>query len=186
GRGGGGPGGAPGPRPVAGPGGAPPRGRQAVRRPTDGPTRGRAITPQPPGRTPHKAPQAPLRCPGGEDTPPEASEAPAREARKLRAKVWFIGAGPGAADLLTLRAAAVIAAADVVIWASSLVQAEVLEHARPGAQIVDSAALPLEDVRALYERALAEDLVVARIHSGDPALWGAVQEQRELCDELGL
>ena len=104
----------------------------------------------------------------------------------MRAKVWFIGAGPGAADLLTLRAAAVIAAADVVIWASSLVQAEVLEHARPGAQIVDSAALPLEDVRALYERALAEDLVVARIHSGDPALWGAVQEQRELCDELGL
>src|SRR5262249_61171691 len=85
--------------------GAPPR-RKAVTGPTDGPTRGRAITPQPPGRTPHKAPQAPLRCPGGEDTPPEASEAPAREARKLRAKVWFIGAGPGAADLLTLRPAA--------------------------------------------------------------------------------
>ena len=92
----------------------------------------------------------------------------------MRAKVWFVGAGPGAADLLTLRAAAMIAAADVVIWASSLVCAEVLDHARPGAQIVDSAALPLEDVRALYQRALAEDLVVARIHSGDPALWGAV------------
>jgi precorrin-4/cobalt-precorrin-4 C11-methyltransferase len=104
----------------------------------------------------------------------------------LSAKVWFVGAGPGAADLLTLRAAAVIAAADVVIWASSLVSADVLEHARAGAQIVDSAALPLEDVRALYERALAEGLVVARIHSGDPALWGAVQEQRELCDELRL
>jgi precorrin-4/cobalt-precorrin-4 C11-methyltransferase len=103
-----------------------------------------------------------------------------------RPKVWFVGAGPGAADLLTLRAAAVIAAADVVVWASSLVHADVLAHARPGAQIVDSAALPLEDVRALYERALATDLVVARIHSGDPALWGAVQEQRELCDELGL
>jgi precorrin-4/cobalt-precorrin-4 C11-methyltransferase len=103
-----------------------------------------------------------------------------------RAKVWFVGAGPGAADLLTLRAAAVIATADVVVWASSLVHAGVLAHARPGAQIVDSAALPLEDVRALYERALAEDLVVARIHSGDPALWGAVQEQRELCDALGL
>jgi len=101
-------------------------------------------------------------------------------------KVWFVGAGPGAADLLTLRAAAAIAAADIVVWASSLVHADVLGHARPGAQIVDSAALPLEGVRALYERALAEDLVVARIHSGDPALWGAVQEQRELCDELGL
>ena len=67
----------------------------------------------------------------------------------MSAKVWFIGAGPGAADLLTLRAAAVIAAADIVIWASSLVSGDVLEHARAGAQIVDSAALPLEDVRAL-------------------------------------
>jgi precorrin-4/cobalt-precorrin-4 C11-methyltransferase len=103
-----------------------------------------------------------------------------------KAKVWFVGAGPGAADLLTLRAARVIAVADVVVWASSLVHADVLAHARPGAEIVDSAALPLEGVRPLYERALAEDLVLARIHSGDPALWGAVQEQRELCDELGL
>ena len=103
-----------------------------------------------------------------------------------RAKVWFVGAGPGAADLLTLRAAAVIGDADVVVWASSLVHPDVLRHARMDAEIVDSAALPLEDVRALYERALADGLVVARIHSGDPALWGAVQEQRELCDQLGL
>jgi precorrin-4/cobalt-precorrin-4 C11-methyltransferase len=103
-----------------------------------------------------------------------------------RAKVWFVGAGPGAADLLTLRAAAVIGDADVVVWASSLVHPDVLRHARMDAEIVDSAALPLEDVRALYERALVGDLVVARIHSGDPALWGAVQEQRELCDQLGL
>lgn len=103
-----------------------------------------------------------------------------------RAKVWFVGAGPGAADLLTLRAASVIAAADVVVWAASLVHPDVLAHARSDALIVDSAALPLEGVRPLYERALAEGLVVARIHSGDPALWGAVQEQRELCDELGL
>jgi precorrin-4/cobalt-precorrin-4 C11-methyltransferase len=85
-----------------------------------------------------------------------------------------------------LRAARVIGSCDVVIWASSLVHADVLEHARPGAQIVDSAQLPLEGVQALYERALAEDLTVARIHSGDPALWGAVAEQRELCDRLGL
>ena len=103
-----------------------------------------------------------------------------------RAKVWFVGAGPGAADLLTLRAARVIAAADVVVWAASLVHPDVLAHARPDAEVVDSAALPLEGVRPLYERALADELVVARIHSGDPALWGAVQEQRELCDDLGL
>ncbi len=103
-----------------------------------------------------------------------------------RAKVWFVGAGPGAADLLTLRAAAAIAAADIVIWAASLVHEDVLAHARQNAEIVDSAQLPLEGVRPLYERAARDGLVVARIHSGDPALWGAVQEQRELCDALGL
>jgi precorrin-4/cobalt-precorrin-4 C11-methyltransferase len=106
--------------------------------------------------------------------------------RAARAKVWFVGAGPGAADLLTLRAARVIGSSDVVIWASSLVHPDVLEHARPDAEIVDSAQWPLEGVQALYQRALAEDLVVARIHSGDPALWGAVAEQRDLCDRLGL
>ncbi len=103
-----------------------------------------------------------------------------------RAKVWFVGAGPGAADLLTLRAAAAIGAADIVIWAASLVHEDVLTHARAGAEIVDSAQLPLEGVRPLYERAAHDGLVVARIHSGDPALWGAVQEQRELCVALGL
>ena len=81
-------------------------------------------------------------------------------------KVWFVGAGPGAADLLTLRGARVIGEADVVVWAASLVHEDVLAHARPGAEVVDSAALPLEGVRGLYERAVAEGLVVARIHSG--------------------
>lgn len=102
------------------------------------------------------------------------------------AKVWFVGAGPGAADLLTLRAARVIAEADVVVWAASLVHGDVLLHARPDAEIVDSAALPLEGVRLLFERAAHRGLVLARIHSGDPALWGAVQEQRELCDAIGI
>ena len=101
-------------------------------------------------------------------------------------KVTFVGAGPGAPDLLTLRAVAVIGAADVVIWASSLVDPGVLGHARPGAEIVDSALLPLEGVLAYYQRACAEGLLIARVHSGDPALWGAVQEQLDRCRELGL
>lgn len=101
-------------------------------------------------------------------------------------KVVFIGAGPGAADLITLRGARAIGAADIVIWASSLVQAEILEHARPDAEIVDSAALPIEGVLPYYERAAAEGLLVARVHSGDPAMWGAVQEQLERARELGL
>ena len=101
-------------------------------------------------------------------------------------KVWFIGAGPGAPDLLTLRGAKLIAEADVVIWARSLVDEGVLEHARPEAEIIESTRIPLEGVCELYERAVREDLRIARVHSGDPSLWGAVLEQIEICEELGL
>lgn len=100
--------------------------------------------------------------------------------------VSFIGAGPGAADLITVRGAARISEADVVIWAASLVHPDLLGHARPGALILDSAVLPLEGLLPVYQRAAQEGLRVARIHSGDPALWGAVQEQLERCRLLGL
>ncbi len=99
----------------------------------------------------------------------------------------FIGAGPGAADLITLRGARRIAEADVVIWAASLVMEEcVREHARPDAQLVDSSQIAHEDVLALYRRAAAEGSAVARVHSGDPSLWGAVQEQYDAAQEIGL
>ncbi|MCF6523333.1 precorrin-4 C(11)-methyltransferase [Streptomyces sp. JJ36] len=103
-----------------------------------------------------------------------------------RGRVTVVGAGPGAADLLTFRAARAIAEADVVIWAASLVQEAVLEHARPDAEVLDSAAMSLEDVVAVYARAAREGLHVARIHSGDPSLWGGTQEQVDRCAELGL
>jgi len=105
---------------------------------------------------------------------------------RARGLVSFVGAGPGAADLLTLRAARVIGEADIVVWASSLVHEDVLEHARADAEVVDSAALPLEGVEPLYRRARDHGLRVARIHSGDPALWGAVAEQRAVCDRVGI
>jgi precorrin-4/cobalt-precorrin-4 C11-methyltransferase len=101
-------------------------------------------------------------------------------------KVWFVGAGPGAPDLLTIRGAKLIADADVVVWARSLVHEGVLEHACPNAEIIESTTIPLEGVLELYERAVREDLEIARIHSGDPSLWGAVLEQVEFCEELGL
>jgi precorrin-4/cobalt-precorrin-4 C11-methyltransferase len=101
-------------------------------------------------------------------------------------KVWFVGAGPGAADLLTLRAARVIAEADVVIWAASLVMAEAVAGARPDAELLDSSQLTLEQVSTVSDWAKADGLTVARVHSGDPALWGAVGEQIEACDERGL
>jgi precorrin-4/cobalt-precorrin-4 C11-methyltransferase len=100
--------------------------------------------------------------------------------------VSFVGAGPGAADLLTLRAAQRIAEADIVIWAASLVHQDVLQHARPDALLVNSAEHSIEGIAPHYERASREGLLVARLHSGDPALWGATQEQHELCTRLGL
>ena len=110
-----------------------------------------------------------------------------REERALTGgRVTFVGAGPGAADLLTFRGAAAIADADVVVWASSLVHPDVLAHARADARIVDSATVPLEEVVALYAAAAREGWRVARVHSGDPALWGAIQEQLDRCAELGL
>ena len=104
----------------------------------------------------------------------------------MSAKVWFVGAGPGAADLLTFRAARAIGEADVVVWARSLVMEEVLRHARADAEVIASDSLTLEQVTPVYERARAEGLVVARVHSGDPSLYGAVQEQIRLCAGLGL
>ncbi|RCV58627.1 precorrin-4 C(11)-methyltransferase, partial [Marinitenerispora sediminis] len=104
----------------------------------------------------------------------------------MTGKVTFVGAGPGAADLLTVRAVRAIEAADVVVWAASLVHPDVLEHARPDAEIVDSAKLAMEGVLPYYRRAADEGIRVARLHSGDPALWGAMQEQLERCRELGV
>ncbi|MDG4824049.1 precorrin-4 C(11)-methyltransferase [Asanoa sp. WMMD1127] len=104
----------------------------------------------------------------------------------MTGRVTFVGAGPGAADLMTLRAARRLAEADVVVWASSLVSAEVLDHVRPDAEVVDSAAVPLEAVVEIYRRAAAEGLHVVRLHSGDPSLWGAVAEQLDACAGLDL
>lgn len=110
----------------------------------------------------------------------------ARDGTPAAGSVTFIGAGPGAADLLTLRGVAAIGAADLVIWASSLVHPDVLQHARDGAEIIDSARLAMENVVAHYARAARDRLRVARLHSGDPSLWGAIQEQIDRCHALGL
>jgi len=93
--------------------------------------------------------------------------------------ISFVGAGPGAADLITLRGRDRLAAADVVVWASSLVPEPMLDHARPGADIHDSATMTLEDVLAVY--AAAPDAAIVRLHSGDPSIYGAIGEQIEWC-----
>lgn len=102
------------------------------------------------------------------------------------AKIWFVGAGPGAADLLTVRAAKVIGEADILVWASSLVHEDVLAYARPGAEVLDSKTMTLEDVLDVYRRAADEGLTVARLHSGDPSIYGAMQEQLEAVAQFGV
>jgi precorrin-4/cobalt-precorrin-4 C11-methyltransferase len=93
--------------------------------------------------------------------------------------ISFVGAGPGAADLITLRGRDRLAAADVVVWASSLVPEALLDHAPPAAEIHDSAGMTLEDVLAVYT-ARPEGRIV-RLHSGDPVIYGAIQEQVDWC-----
>ena len=116
-----------------------------------------------------------------------AGNAPRGGGSRHKGRVVFVGAGPGAPDLITERGAQAIAAADIVIWASSLVDHRlVAAHARPGAEIVDSAQLPMEQILPYYEQAARDKLTVARVHSGDPSLWGAIQEQLEQCENLGL
>ena len=104
----------------------------------------------------------------------------------MSGRVTFVGAGPGAADLLTVRAVRVLAAADVVVWARSLVDEAVLEHCRPDAELIASDDRTYEQVVAVYARAASEGLHVARVASGDPTLYGALHEQLEACRRLGL
>ncbi|WP_308209254.1 cobalt-precorrin-4/precorrin-4 C(11)-methyltransferase [Allokutzneria sp. A3M-2-11 16] len=105
----------------------------------------------------------------------------------MNGRVSFIGAGPGAADLLTLRAARRIAEADVVLWAPSVLDADcVREHAAAAAELVDFTRVSQDEVLEVYRRAIVKRLKVVRLHAGDTSLWGAVQEQHDLCRKMGL
>ena len=99
--------------------------------------------------------------------------------------ISFVGAGPGAPDLLTLRAADRLSRADVVVWASSLVPEEVVaEHASPWAVVHDSAGMTFEDVVGVYS-SVSDAARVVRLHSGDVSLYSAVQEQVDWCVAAG-
>jgi precorrin-4/cobalt-precorrin-4 C11-methyltransferase len=93
--------------------------------------------------------------------------------------ISFVGAGPGAPDLITLRGAARLAAADVVVWAASLVPEDLLRHCRAVAEIHDSKSMTLEDVVAVYER--HPNAAIVRLHSGDPSVYSAIGEQIDWC-----
>lgn len=91
--------------------------------------------------------------------------------------VWFIGAGPGDPDLLTLKAAKLISECPVCLYAGSLVPAEVVERAPDGALVRDTAPMTGDEVHALIAKAHSNGQDVARVHSGDPSLYGAIAEQ---------
>ena len=100
--------------------------------------------------------------------------------------VHFIGAGPGAADLITLRGRDLIAACPVCLYAGSLVPPALLSHCPQGARIVNTAPLSLDDIIAEMQEAHARGLDVARLHSGDLSIWSATGEQLRRLRGLGI
>ena len=100
--------------------------------------------------------------------------------------VHFIGAGPGAADLITLRGRDLIAACPVCLYAGSLVPPALLSHCPQGARIVNTAPLSLDDIIAEMRDAHAQGLDVARLHSGDLSIWSAMGEQLRRLRGLGI
>ena len=100
--------------------------------------------------------------------------------------VHFIGAGPGAPDLITVRGRDLIAAAPVVLYAGSLVPAEVVAVAPAGARVLDTAPLTLDEIVREMADAQSAGLDVARVHSGDPSLYGAIAEQMRRLDALSI
>lgn len=100
--------------------------------------------------------------------------------------VHFIGAGPGAADLITLRGRDAIARCPVCLYAGSIIPHALLDHCPPGARIVDTAPLSLDEIVEEFERAHRAGQDVARLHSGDLSVWSAMGEQVRRLDRLGI
>ncbi len=100
--------------------------------------------------------------------------------------IYFVGAGSGAADLITVRGMRLLERADMVVWAGSLVNGELLSYCKPDCEIHDSALLTLDETDALLQRAAREGKDCVRLHTGDPALFGAVREQMERLDAAGI
>ncbi len=100
--------------------------------------------------------------------------------------VNFVGAGSGAVDLITVRGARLLGEADVIIYAGSLVNPELLSYAKEGCQIYNSAKMTLEEVLDVFFAAEKEEKMTVRLHTGDPCLYGAIREQMDVLDEKGI
>lgn len=100
--------------------------------------------------------------------------------------VYFVGAGCGAADLITVRGMRLLEKADVIIYAGSLVNPQLLEYAKEGCQIHNSAFMTLDEVIQVMKEAEKEKKLIVRLHTGDQSVYGAVREQMDALDELGI
>ena len=100
--------------------------------------------------------------------------------------VHFVGAGSGAADLITLRGKALLEKADVIIYAGSLVNPELLGYARSECEIYNSAVMTLDEVIDVMEKAENIRKMTVRLHTGDPCIYGAIREQMDRLDKLGI
>lgn len=100
--------------------------------------------------------------------------------------VNFVGAGPGAVDLITVRGKELIEKADVIIYAGSLVNPELLEYAKDGVELHNSAYMTLEEVMDVIVSANSEGREIVRLHTGEPSIYGAVREQMDILDEKGI
>ncbi len=100
--------------------------------------------------------------------------------------VHFVGAGPGAADLITLRGKALLEKADVVIYAGSLVNPQLLEYCKEDCEIYNSARMTLEEVIEVIVQAEAKKADIVRLHTGEPSIYGAIREQIDILEEKGI
>jgi precorrin-4/cobalt-precorrin-4 C11-methyltransferase len=110
-----------------------------------------------------------------------------RYGRRVSAGISFVGAGPGATDLITVRGARRIGEADVVLWSPAIVEAGwVRENAKPEAELIDMARHGDDEIVEVYRRAVRDKLSVARMHAGDPATWPGLRAQLDICSRVGL
>ncbi len=100
--------------------------------------------------------------------------------------IHFVGAGCGAADLITVRGKSLLEEADVIIYAGSLVNPELLSYKKEECRVYNSAVMTLEEVLQTMYEAEAKGLVTVRLHTGDPCLYGAIREQMDALDEKGI
>lgn len=100
--------------------------------------------------------------------------------------IHFVGAGPGAPDLITVRGKQYLEEADVIIYAGSLVNPQLLEYSKDVCTIYNSAKMTLEEVISVMEKAEKEGKTTVRLHTGDPCIYGAIREQMDILDEKGI